>query len=288
MKKSIPNLFTLMHRNWTARRTIGSMTADRFGVGDYRLAAEVTGWGTPAVVFVPGLGDTSRESFAATQAALGTLSTFVDYARPGIGESDPQPSPSPRTCGAAATELRALLRAADVESPYVLVGHSMGALVCQAYAMQWPADVAGLVLVDSTDPRLYLEIGEPRPVVNDGDDEGAVPFDLVGSVAELESGQLPTVPAVVVTSRVGRWLDSKVAHMWRPFSLSELDDRWQHNQRALAQALEAPQKIATAGGHYVQKDQPQLVADAIHLVVEAVRAREIPGVRAHHSRMPLP
>ncbi|MGH3366687.1 MAG: alpha/beta fold hydrolase [Nocardioidaceae bacterium] len=248
------------------------MTTSRVPVGDYELAVEITGSGSPAVVFVPGIGDTSRESFEPTQTELGFQSTVVNYARPGIGDSAALPNAAPRTYGTAAAELQGLLTAAGVERPYVLVGHAVGALICQVYAMRWPAETAGLVLVDASDPRLFLEIGEPRLVVGDGDGEGSVPFDVSAGAEELEWGRHPSIPTAAATSRVGRWLDAGNAHMWLPFTLPELDSRWQHHQRALARRLDALQMVADQGGHYVQRDQPQLVAKAIQLVVDAVRA----------------
>jgi pimeloyl-ACP methyl ester carboxylesterase len=53
-------------------------------------------------------------------------------------------------------ELHTLLRKAKVRGPYVLVGHSYGGLLVRLFAGQYPREVAGLVLVDSTDPNTTL------------------------------------------------------------------------------------------------------------------------------------
>jgi pimeloyl-ACP methyl ester carboxylesterase len=45
-------------------------------------------------------------------------------------------------------ELRALLAAQGVAPPYVLVGHSFGGAYQELFAKTYPAEVAGLVLVD--------------------------------------------------------------------------------------------------------------------------------------------
>jgi pimeloyl-ACP methyl ester carboxylesterase len=49
-----------------------------------------------------------------------------------------------------AYELHTLLKAARIKDSYVLVGHSIGGLIARVYAAQYPDEVVGIVLVDST------------------------------------------------------------------------------------------------------------------------------------------
>jgi pimeloyl-ACP methyl ester carboxylesterase len=46
-----------------------------------------------------------------------------------------------------------LLERAEVPGPYVLAGHSFGGLYVQTFAANYPDQVAGLVLLDSTAPK---------------------------------------------------------------------------------------------------------------------------------------
>ena len=57
-------------------------------------------------------------------------------------------------------ELHALLAAANIPPPYVLVGHSFGGLSIRAYASSHPEDVAGLVFVDPAHPEDWREPSE--------------------------------------------------------------------------------------------------------------------------------
>jgi pimeloyl-ACP methyl ester carboxylesterase len=57
--------------------------------------------------------------------------------------------PLPRTSRQICQELHALLANAHIEGPYVLVGHSFGALNMYLYASMYPEEVVGLVLLDA-------------------------------------------------------------------------------------------------------------------------------------------
>src|SRR5256885_1550156 len=78
--------------------------------------------------------------------AVAEFTRACSYDRAGYGFSDD--GPRPRTSRACVEELRALLRAAKVPAPYVLVGHSFGSHNVRLYAAMHPDEVAGIVLVD--------------------------------------------------------------------------------------------------------------------------------------------
>ena len=127
-----------------------TMPGQLVDVGDHKLHVHCTGTGSPTVVLESGAGD-----FAAT---LGWIAPVVAkdtrvcvYDRAGRGWSEPADSPQDATQIAA--DLRTVLRRTDVPGPYVLAGHSFGGLYVLTYAANYPDDVAGMVLVDSTGPK---------------------------------------------------------------------------------------------------------------------------------------
>jgi pimeloyl-ACP methyl ester carboxylesterase len=77
------------------------------------------------------------------------------YDRAGSGWSDL--GPYPRDSASQARDLRALLGAARIPPPYVLVGESSAALDARVYTGSYPSEVAGLVLVNWADPGLFLD-----------------------------------------------------------------------------------------------------------------------------------
>jgi pimeloyl-ACP methyl ester carboxylesterase len=114
-----------------------------------RMHIHVTGEGTPTVVFESGMG-ASCLSWTRVQPEVAQFSRAVSYDRAGHGWSDL--AREPRTAQQIALELHALLGAAGVPGPYVLVGHSFGGYVVRAFAHIYHDDVAGIVLVDSIHP----------------------------------------------------------------------------------------------------------------------------------------
>jgi pimeloyl-ACP methyl ester carboxylesterase len=118
-------------------------------VNERRMHIHVAGEGTPAVVLESGMG-ASCLSWTLVQPEVAQFTRAVSYDRSGHGWSDP--AHGPRTAQQIAQELHALLDAAGVPGPYVLVGHSFGGYVNRAFAHLYRNEVVGMVLVDSVHP----------------------------------------------------------------------------------------------------------------------------------------
>ncbi len=103
----------------------------------------------PTVVFESGFAATSL-NWLHLQTALAERVHTVAYDRCGLGWSSA--CTSERTPAHVARELRALLRAAGIEAPWVLVGHSFGGLAMQRFALEYPEETAALVLIDPMRP----------------------------------------------------------------------------------------------------------------------------------------
>jgi pimeloyl-ACP methyl ester carboxylesterase len=95
--------------------------------------------------------------WAEIQRYLAQHTTVVLYDRAGLGWSDPGPWPTGKQM---VDDLHALLGAAGIPAPYVLVGHSVGGLLVRLYARRYPEQVAGLVLVDSSHPDQWRELSK--------------------------------------------------------------------------------------------------------------------------------
>ena len=117
-------------------------------LGGFRLHLNCIGQGTPTVVMDAG-GSAPSITWGLVPSEIAKFTRVCTYDRAGFGWSDPN-SRIPRTSQQSVDELHLLLTKARINPPYILVGHSLGGVNMRLYASQYPEDVVGLVLVDSS------------------------------------------------------------------------------------------------------------------------------------------
>jgi pimeloyl-ACP methyl ester carboxylesterase len=110
------------------------------------------GSGKHTVLFDAGGSDWSV-IWALVQPEVARNARACAYDRAGLGYSDP--ATLPRSPVAIVEDLHALIHAADLPRPVILVGHSLGGFNVKLYAALYPEDVAGLVLVDPAEERAW-------------------------------------------------------------------------------------------------------------------------------------
>ncbi len=121
------------------------------------LHLNCTGTGSPTIVLEALSGGVSPV-WGWVQPQLARETRVCSYDRPGRGWSDP--IGHAQDAKQVASQLNLMLQAADVEGPYVLVGHSLGGLYARMFASQNPDEVAGMVLLDSAHPEQFERMPE--------------------------------------------------------------------------------------------------------------------------------
>jgi len=118
-------------------------------VGGHKLHIHCVGSSNASatVIFESGAGGYSKD-WARIRDLLPSDMRTCGYDRAGSGWSEA--GPPPRTMRQEVFELQALLEAAKVPGPFVLVGQSIGGLLVRLYAEQYGSNVVGVVLVDPT------------------------------------------------------------------------------------------------------------------------------------------
>ena len=129
--------------------------------GGRRLYIRSAGSGGPTVILEPGLGESAREMARWIAPDVARTTTVVVYDRAGHGRSDAEPAGG----ADAARDLHVLLRRAHVPGPYVLAGHSLGGMFALSYAHRYPAEVGGIVLLDSMHPRQHNAFAGMDPLL---------------------------------------------------------------------------------------------------------------------------
>jgi pimeloyl-ACP methyl ester carboxylesterase len=128
-------------------------------VGTHRLHINCVGDGSPTVILeAASLGMSAH--WVRVQQQLSQTTRVCAYDRAGLGWSEA--GPEPRDARQISSELHSLLKGAGIQGPYVLVGHSYGGLYARMYADRYPADVAGMVLIDSSHPEQFTRSPEGR------------------------------------------------------------------------------------------------------------------------------
>ena len=128
-------------------------------IGASSLHLLESGHGAPPVILEAGIA-ASCLNWTSIQAELAQFTRVFSYDRAGLGWSDP--ASSPRTVSHAVQDLHALLAAAQIPAPFVLTGHSFGGLLVLCYAVRYPDQVAGLVLLDPLRAAEWLRPAEAQ------------------------------------------------------------------------------------------------------------------------------
>jgi len=158
-------------------------------LGGHRLHVNCTGKGSPTVVVENGLGDFSFD-WVLVQSRVAAFSRICTYDRGGYAWSDP--GPKPRTFAQLNLELRDALRKLPEPGPFVLVGHSYGGAVVRNFALSYPGDVAGIVMVDSAFEGMRVGIGG-KATIRLGEDAKGLPIPAAHE--EMKESDKPVLPA---------------------------------------------------------------------------------------------
>ncbi|MFZ5879071.1 MAG: alpha/beta fold hydrolase [Chloroflexota bacterium] len=261
-------------------------------VNGTRLHLYCLGEGSPTVILEAGLGDNVL-GWELVHARLAESTRVCAYDRPGLGWSEGLDRVIPSE--EVAQILHTLLQEADIPGPYILVGHSMGGLHVRSFARLYPAEVTGLVLVDSSHEN-QLNAAHADETI-----EGILlplkacqalaPIGVIRLVRAIASQPENTLfPPGQARARLAlqnrsdlcrvvaneyRAVRTDTAQPAPPASLGDLplvvitagigiQDRWQSLQDELAAlSTNSTHIIAENSPHYIQFYQPELVIDAV-------------------------
>lgn len=247
-------------------------------VGTHRLDIRCTGSGDPTVVLEPGLGEPAAAMARWIAPDVARTTRVCVYDQAGHGRSDPAPGDR----ADAARDLHVLLKRRHITAPYVLAGHSLGGAFALSYTDRYPAQVAGVVLLDSMHPRQTNAFAGMDPLLA-----------LVPTLARAGLGRLLFDPEdgdpVTQARQLALDIAAMPAQLDRAAKLTTLDDRplgvvtagrdtqagWKAQQAQLAALSSNGDHRIVAGSTHASLTQDRRDAarssEAIRDVVNAVR-----------------
>lgn len=172
----------------------------KFDVNSRSLFIKCVGSGSPTIVLEPGEGGTHFD-MEELQGKLAAQTTTCAYDRAKTGGL--------RTAKDVVDDLHALLAAANVPGPFVLVGSSAGGYFVQFYARTYPDQVAGVVAMNPVPPAhpwldevkqvfTAQEYADEQAYYNGNNGES---FDYLSSDAQLAStAKPPQIPIEMLLS----------------------------------------------------------------------------------------
>ena len=237
-----------------------SMSAGATADVDLHHIVRLVGHGPRTVILEAGLGDTLDVwKDVQPRIAAGCTRTLA-YNRAGYLDSDP--ALGPRDSATIVAELRAELKRRNIDPPYVLVGHSLGGLYMQYFARNYPQEVAGLLLVDSTSwhQGMSVDSSANTPYMGRTSVTLFMPWIMRREISDSgaageqvhASPQVEGIPTIVLSSTRGPLGETPAA---RALSADMQDD-------IAADFPGANHVLVADSGHYIQRDHPEIVVDA--------------------------
>ncbi|MGZ7149387.1 alpha/beta fold hydrolase [Bacillus sp. BC08] len=215
----------------------------------------------PVIIMEAGYGDYSK-TWDHIAEELTEYGTVLTYDRAGLGKSEK--SSKRRISSEMVKDLRCCLEQIQLKPPYIFVGHSFGGRSARLFATFYPEDMLGIVLVDST-PENYKEAFLPimSPEFQDAYNKQFVYEssyeEFMFSLGEVDKHcqSMGNIPLAVLAAGKKAFYSPAAQLKW--LQLQEDLLRLSSNNKFV---------IAEQSGHYIQKDEPYYVVDAIKWIIE--------------------
>lgn len=275
---------TLAH----AQAPTPALASEQVAVGakPYAMQMASLGSGRYTVLFESGFG-TDLRAWRKVAPEVAKSARAVAYSRAGHGQSEARPEP--RTIEQSTIELEELIASAKLAPPFVLVGHSYGALLMRSFAARHPGQVAGMVLVDPSDERFnpaLRQLDAERAAADDRAFAGIVPPKFQPELKLLQpvldsgklpfAGKLPDVPVVVLTSNQQADKPEFFLETPQAVAIKQL-----LHADFVRQFSKGSQVVTAKSGHNIQLEEPELVIAAVKEVIAAAdKAAGKPALQA--------
>lgn len=245
----------------------------------------VEGTGGPTVIFITGKGDSQTE-FKKVYNKIKKTTQIFSYDRAGIGQS--QSLKNERTVDTMAVELNNLLVKDNIKPPYIIVGHSLGSYVMRCFADMYPSKVVGLVFVEPAHEyefqhglelrvdsdkiafkqqyKSYLKV-KGRSKGHNEESKHCFDYDSLGFSSNqriIKKLKLPTTIPLTV-------LLSSFPELDNDYIKKEIEYKINYFQNWKTINPQTTVIVTNKSGYFIQKNEPDLVIDAITEMISKVK-----------------
>jgi pimeloyl-ACP methyl ester carboxylesterase len=246
-------------------------------VGERRIAVYCDGELTtfPTVILVPAGGRTAKD-WDRIQPDVARFTRVCSYDHANFGRSDRAPVRL-QSVDEVVEDLHAWLQASREKGPFVLVSHSNSGIYVRQFETRYNREVAGLVFLDSAHEEQALRLHELDPA-------GPAPDELMARVGwYVKPGQRldwhTEVPLIVIGrgtpfERTARDGSNSQTNRMTEEQFAAWDRIWTEFQKDLAKrSPRGEYRVAHKSGHWIQRDEPELVVQAIRDVCRIASTR---------------
>lgn len=241
-----------------------SIVEGLFDVGGHRLFMRCEGSGSPTIIYLHGyIWD---GEFGGSQSAMSLPRRvsekyrFCAYDRANLGRSDDVPGPL--SGEGTVRDLHVMLEVAGIEPPFILLGASFGGLLAYQYAVMYPDQVIGMLLLDANFPdELSLEgLLPPEDLfTHDEWQDGAEQLDQL-SVYEATSamrGNEPDIPVTYLLATPSGW----------PLGVPAYDDAIHQVMADYVASFSPGEVVEAPSSHWMENDVPAVIVDHLDALV---------------------
>ncbi len=240
---------TIKNNNHSAQ---SSDPGEIINIGNSKLRIYGQNNDNPTIVMILGLDSHSSHSdLSSIQKELDSITQTCIYERSNYTPSNQKyRNISDNDSNNITEELYILLKKAANQPPYILVGHSMGAMECLLYAQEYPEEIAGVVLIDGGNPYSY-------DYIDNKIERNA--FSSIDTNLKNKNEINRDIPLVVLTSggmlrNIPKWKESQ----------AQLTN-WSKNSKQI---------IIEDSGHYIHIERPEKIIHAILELIEKHRKEQ--------------
>ncbi len=234
-----------------------------YDVDGRTLHLSCQGTGTPTVIYLHGLGGGGQDVNVALASRMPDRVRLCTYDRANVGRSGQQPG---RHTGADSVEdLHALLAAAEIDGPYLLLGFSFGGLLAAMYAGTHPENVMGILMLDSslpTDDEVDALIPKDlRKAVQADAQANGERVDFYRTLEEAEA-LLDTIPDVPLT-----YVAAEPVELPPEWPVERMRKRIRAEQKAFVARFPQGRLVTVESSHDVDLEQPELVIAELNRIL---------------------